>query len=227
MSALFLDLRDKRRVINFLIEHLEYSSSQQQVVVQPWIQAYEEGKKVPTDALAEATRKFAADIWPVRYALEHFFATPAGQDKEWRRVVASIRPSTAHVMKRFHLGTAATASLDTTLNHPESEAAFREEERQEISGVRQHLRIDYWRKNKSTLKTLLATGRAELALRQTRLKTLRNLGLDLPRSLQDEVFSKILHYDDRLLFEGELIPLEILDEEIKYYTEQKHLSPLD
>lgn len=225
MSDFFLDLRDKPRVVDFLVECVEYAAPQEQAEARRWIRAYEDGEKVPTDALAEAARTCARSAWPAQFALDRFFAQQ-GKEEEWQRVIASVRPSTAHLLQRFRRGT-GTDSLDATLQHSESDTAFRHEERQEITEVRKQSRLEYWREHSSLLTDLVASGSSELALRQQRLTALRDLALDLPRSLQDEVFSKLTHYEDRLLFERECVPLDVLDAEVAYYTEQKELSPVE
>ena len=225
MSDFFLDLRDKLRVVDFLADHLEFASSVMRREAEKWIQSYHDGKKVPTDRLAEIARRFAWAIWPARVALKRFFETQ-GSEEEWRRVLASIRPSTAHLLKRFRVGVRA-ATLDEVLQHAESDVALREGERIEIGEVRAHLRQDYWRDNKKSLAALVTDSEREVNEYQERLAKLRELALALSRGFQDEIFSKIARFEDRILFEGEVVPLEILDEEIKYYTEQKEISPVD
>ena len=59
------------------------------------------------------------------------------------------------------------------------------------------------------------------------LKSLRDIAFDLPQSLQDEVFAKIAHFEDKIFFEGEEVPKEIFEEEVKYYVEQREVSPMD
>lgn len=225
MSEFFLNLRDKVRVIDFLADHLEYASPKYRTEAERWIHAYEENEKVPTDKLAEAARAFAWAIWPARYAVNRFFATE-GIEAEWKKVLASARPSTAHLLKRFRQGT-GTQSLDETLAHVEADVAFREGERIEIEELRKHLRQDYWRDKKKTLAILVKEGERLVEGYRERLQKLREVAPDFPRVMQDEIFSKIERYEDRILFEGELVPHEILDGEITYYTEQKEISPLE
>ncbi len=225
MSDLYLDPRDKVRVIDFFADHLEYASPKIRIDAELWIHAYEEGDKVPTDKLADAARKFAWSIWPARYAVNTFFSSE-GSEEEWLRVLAIIRSSTAHLLKRFRQGAGAT-SLDETLNHIESDVAFKEGERREIEEVRAHVRQDHWREHKKTLGILVKEGEHFVEGYHKRLDALREFLPYFPRALQDEIMSKIERYEDRILFEGEVVSPEILDEEIAYYREQKEISPLE
>jgi hypothetical protein len=225
MSDLFLDLRDRPAVIDFLVENLDYAPPKDRAKAAEFIKAYGEEKRIPTDKLAEAARLLAIAAWPARYAMNRFFREE-GADEEWERLTASIRPSTAHLLKRFRQAS-GTESLDATLEHAEADTALHDAERLEITEVRQHLRQDYWREKSNNLALLKKDGEAHLGGYLHRLGKLRDLAVTLPRNLQDEVFSKLQHYEDRIFFEGELVPLEILDEEIKYYIDQKEISPMD
>lgn len=224
-ETFFLDLRDKPSVVDFLVEHLEYADGKQRAAAEKWITAYHDGETVHTDTLADAARKFAIAVWSARYALNRFFVSE-GSEIEWEKVRATIRPSTAHLLERVRRFSDAQ-SLDATLRHAESEVALKEGERVEIAEVRKHVRHDYWREHHKDLAKLVTEGEQRLKEYLGTLKVLRDIALDLPRSMQDEVFSKIAHYEDRILFEVELVPKEILQQEAKYYTEQKELSPLE
>lgn len=241
MSDFFLDLRDKPRVIDFLVDDLELAPAKVRPEAEKWIRAYHDNEKVPTDKLADFAKRFAWSIWPVRFAMKRYFETE-GADEEWRRVLAAVRPSTAHLLKRFGAGIKA-ASLDDVLKHAEADVALRDGDRVEINEIRKHLRQDYWREKsrhhgkksqeggippkagKKTLAILVKEGEREAKAYHDRIAKLRDLALAMPRGFQDEIFSKLMRYEDRILFENEVVPLEILDDEVKYYTEQKEISP--
>jgi len=225
MSDLYLNLRDKVRVIDFLAEHLAYATPAVQKEAERWIHAYEDEEKVHTDKLADAARSFAWAIWPARYAVQRHFSTN-GSEEEWVRILDTVRPSTAHILKRFRRDTGAK-NLDETLHHIESDVAFTDGDRREIAELREHLRQDAWKTEKEAFEILHKEGERLVQSYRNRLSALRELMVELPRSLQDEVVSKIERYEDRILFEGEAMPLETFDEEIKYYTEQKEISPLE
>lgn len=223
MSDFYLDLKDKPAVIDFFVDHLDYAPQVARTAAEKIIKQYEAGDKLPTDRLAEAVRQFARAIYPARFAVKRFFGHEAKED-EWQAILAAVRPSTAHLLKRFRNGIKAE-SLDDVLRHSESEVALHEEERIEIALVRKQLHHGYWREHGKALGRLVKDGELELKSYLERFSKLRELAMDLPRGLQDEIMSKLARYEDRVYFECELVPLEILDEEVKYYTEQKELAP--
>ncbi|MEK7116529.1 MAG: hypothetical protein AAB879_03985 [Patescibacteria group bacterium] len=230
MSDFFLDLRDTPRVIDFFVDHLELAPARVKTEAEKWIKKYHENERVSTDRLADAAKKFGWAIFPARIALKVYFDTD-GREEEWQRILSSVRPSTAHLLKRFRVGTNA-ASLDLTLRHAEADVALREGDRLEIAEVRAHLRQDFWRDasrslGKKTRATLVADGERRAAEYQKRFADLREIASSSSQGFQDEIFSKIARYEDRILFEGEVVPLEILDEEIAYYTDQKEISPVE
>jgi hypothetical protein len=141
-------------------------------------------------------------------------------------VNAAIRPSTAHLLKRLKTASKAK-TLDEALADADAGIALRDEEQLEISEVRRHVAHDIWREKAETLKILVKAGEKELAGYKKRFAALRELGTALPSSLLNEVFSKLARYEDRILFAGEVIPMEILDDEVKYYNEQKEISPME
>ncbi len=223
MSDFYLDLKDKPAVIDFLVDHLDYSPPVARTAAEKIIKQYEDGAKLPTDRLAEAARQYARAIYPARFAVKRFFGHE-GKEDEWQAILAAVRPSTAHLLKRFRNGVKAE-SLDEVLRHSESEIALRPEERIEIAMVRKQLHHGYWREHHKALGRMVKDGELELKGYLDRFAKLRELAMDLPRNLQDEIMSKLARYEDRVYFECELVPLEILDEEIKYYVEQKELAP--
>lgn len=225
MSTLHLDLHDKARVIDFIAEYSDYSAPEERKTAQELATAYSDGKKVATDALAQATRKLAISAWPARYAVDAYFAEK-GAEEEWERVMSAIRPSTAHLLKRFRQGTDAS-SLDEVLNHEDAHTAVKEEEVLEISEIRRHVRIQFWQQEKNKIESFLKEGKKLMDAYAERLGRLRELAIELPSSLQNDVFAKLTHYEDRILYAGEVVPLEILDQEVQYYKEQKEISPME
>ncbi len=225
MSDFFLDLRDKPRVIDFFVDNLEFAPAKSKREVEMWIKKYHDNEPVTTDRLADVAKKFGWGMFPARRALKMYFDIE-GREEEWRRLLASVRPSTAHLLKRFRAGTRA-ASLDDVLKHAEADVALREGDRIEIEEVRAHLRQDFWREKKKSLVGLVKDGERQAAEYQKRLAILREIATSLSRGFQDEIFSKLARMEDRILFEGDVVPLEILDEEIKYYTDQKEISPIE
>jgi len=226
MKELHLDLRDRPRVIDFLVLASAYADPKARAAAGKTVKDYQDGKKVSTETLADAARKLAYATWPARRAIQHYL-THEGSEEEWRMVTAAVRPSTAHLMKRFRAGV-KVKTLDEVLNHEDVQTALRDEDEMiEIAEVRSHVREDFWNGKKGTLTVLVTDAERELAGVRKRLEALRELAAAFPPSMQDEVISKVNAYEDRIVFGGEPVPLETLDEEIAYYTDQKEISPLD
>lgn len=225
MSTLHLDLHDKARVVDFIAEYSDYSSSEERRVAQELAKTYADGQKVATDALAQAARKLAIAVWPARYAVEMYFAEK-GAEEEWNRVLSAIRPSTAHLLKRFRQGTDAS-SLDEVLNHEDAHLAIKEEESLEIAEIRRHVRMQFWLQEQKKIESFVKEGKKLMDAYAERLGRLRELAIELPSSLQNDVFAKLMHYEDKILYAGEVVPLEILDQEVQYYNEQKEISPME
>jgi len=220
-----LDLSDPPRMVDFLVAASPYASGSDRQVADKLVQAYQDGDKVPTQKLIEAANKLAAATWPARYAVDRALVHEE-PDEEWRRVTAAVRPSTALLMKRFRQGVGAK-SLDEVLRHVDVDTALHDEEMSEIDEIRAQVRQEFWKERHDTLSVLVTAGQQEWQGYKKRLDKLRELAAVFPPVMQDEVFSKVNHYQDRILFGMELVPMEILDEEIQYYTDQKEINPLE
>lgn len=220
----FLPLKEKARVVDFLVDQLTYADAKNQEAAQALISAYQDGEHVSTDKLADFARKFAIAVWPAREALKLYFAEHPSQ--EWETLNLTVRPSTAHLLERARRAS-KTKTVDEVLAHAESDVALQEGERIEIAEVRKHVWHDQWRKHETELKEQKAKAELELKKYLGQLKTLRDLAVDLSGGLQDDLFSKIAHLEDSIFFEGNKIPPEIIQEEIAYYTEQKEIGSVD
>jgi hypothetical protein len=225
MSDLFLDLRDKPAVIDFMVDALEFAPSQDREKAEKIVAAYQDGEKLHTDKLVNDARSLAIASYPARFAVQRFVSSEGSAD-EWRKLLSALRPSTTAILKRFR-DTNRLTTVDAALSHAEADVALRDEERSEIDHVREQVRHDLWHEKQAALSVLKTEGEQELARYLGKLKSLRDLAVELPPSIQDEVFSKIMRYEDKLFFAGESVPLEILDQEISYYTDQKEVDPLE
>lgn len=217
MSDLYLDLKDTVRIMDFFEDYLDYAPPNERKIAESILKQYRAGEELKPEKLIDDVRKFAQDVWPAHFAMRRFF-NEEGAEEEWRRVTAAVRPSTAHVLKRFREGIGAH-NLQACLDHDESVTAFTEAELLEIEEVRKQIRHDYWREKGSTLDILAKSGQLELKGYLERLKKLRELAANLPEEYSHEIYSKIERFEDRIFFEGEVVPLQILDEEVQYYLD--------
>ncbi|MBI4138707.1 hypothetical protein HY479_00975 [Candidatus Uhrbacteria bacterium] len=224
-DVFFLDLRDTPRVVDALVEAIPFADGKLKADAETWVKDYRDGTRLDREKLAAMARKVARATWPARAAVMRHFAHE-GADTEWTTLNAAVRPSTAHLIKRVRRAVDA-GTIDELLRHAESDTALRDEERLEIAEVRKHVHEDFWKEHGKTLAPTIRDQERVLEGYDKRLDALRETAAVFPPALQDEVFSKINRYEDRILFGLESVPMEILDKEVQYYKEQKEISPLE
>jgi len=225
MADASLDLRSTNRILDFLLGYVPLASAKARQEAERVAHAVSADKDaVSTTELADCARLLALDVWPTRYAIERFIAE--NPKAEWETVSSVLRPETkthvSRLMKEF-----GERSLGALLQRSEVDAALNEEERLELENVRRETRVTLGREKAAELKKETERGQALLDEYQKRFEEMRELGGSFSEQLQKEVFSKVLHYEDRILYEGEAVPLEILDDEIAYYLDQKEISPTE
>lgn len=222
MPGFFLDLRDRARTLDFIAAHVAYLPETDGHRVEERMEKIERGEETPSiEELADMVRQVGRNTWAARRAVDAYIATQNGCDEEWRQVVAAVSGGTAHLLERFRHGTKCT-SLDETLNHDESASAFRELERMEIAHVREQVREALWREKRKTLTARVKEAQTRLADIQRRFEILRTLAAEMPW-MQSELLSKLERFEDDVYFAGHDMNPEVLDEEIKYYREEKEL----
>jgi hypothetical protein len=224
MSDLYLDLKDRVAMVDFMLDAVEYvESNPLHERVSHLADAALHGGDVSTEALEEAAREVARASFPARIAVKRYIKTSEGKAEEWRRIVAAVSNSTGHLLERFRSGIPG-GSLDDVLSHEESGLALRDAERLEINEVRSHALASLWRDKKTDLaasaneaKTLLDTDEGILA-------ALRRFAFDRPSPNADEIESKVRHYEDRIYYEGEEVDPEILQQEVVFYRNEQELA---
>ncbi|OGL73418.1 hypothetical protein A3E39_03610 [Candidatus Uhrbacteria bacterium RIFCSPHIGHO2_12_FULL_60_25] len=221
MSDLFLDLRDQSHTLDFIANALEYVAPTARKRLEQDLEEVTTKRALAIEELATLAKEIGKKSWAARRALAKWLHHQDGCDMEWRKVVATVSDSTAHILERFRHGTACT-SLDAVLAHEESGSALRDLERFEIAEVRRHVRHDIWREKHRNLSQDVDAAEKKLVAIARRLGTLRELAGDAPW-IQDEIMSKLEHWEDRLYFKGEELDVKLLDEEIRLYREEKEI----
>lgn len=222
MPEFFLDLENRSRVLRFLIEYMPFASDEIRTQAKAIIEKNEsDPSSVSEEELAAHARSLALNIWPMRFAIEQFLDEEP--QKEWEIVVKAVRPETkAHLNKLKN--EYSTNSLEEFLSNSEIDSILNEDEKLEIDSVRREARLVI-RNDEESIKDIIPEGEDELDIYIEKFDQLRELASLLTGALQDEAFSKLRNYEDRILFEGENMAFEILDQEIAYYREQKELNP--
>ncbi len=221
MEDLYLDLSDSTESINFLSKWIGFSSGKIKSHADSFITDFDDGKAVDNIGLANFVSEFARDVYPTRYALDKFFCE-SGASKEWLGTEKAVRRSTAHLMNRYK-SASGVDSIDELFAHEDFDMTFGDEEKMEIEQVRHHVREDYWRANKNSLQSLVDEGEASLKQFEDVVIKLRDCAGSLPSLLQEELYSKITRYEDRVLYQGEVLDEDVLNEELAYYKDQQEL----
>lgn len=221
MEDIYLDLSDPKELINFLSKWISFATGKMKSHADSYITDYDDGKPVDSVSLANFVSEFARDIYPARYALTKFFEG-AGAAKEWASIEKAVRRSTAYILSRFK-SAGDTESIDELLAHDDFDISFGDEERMEIVQVRHHVREDYWNANKNSLQASVDEGEAVLKRFEDVVLKLRNCAASLPALLQEELYAKITRYEDRVLYRGEIMDEDVLQEELAYYKDQQEI----
>jgi hypothetical protein len=221
MSDLYLNFEDRAEVMEFLSEISVFADKKSRGAAEDLIRASDQGRSLTAEKLADFTRRMAVATWPARVAMQDHFSHRAVIE-EWEKVASQVEPALEKKMFGFRKG-AGAKTLDDLLKHPDAGDTFSAEDLLAIQDVRRRAREDFWNTKKATLKTLIKKYQQVLGEYQARFQKLRELAAVFTTGVQDEIYSKLQHFEDRVLFGLESVPLEILDEEILYYVEQKEL----
>lgn len=226
MSDLYLDLRDRIAVVDFITDIMTYLPADHDVRVraEKVVQDIEDRREVSAEALASVAREMARATWVPRVTTKRYVQTPDGQRDEWRRVVAAVSNSTAHLLERFRAGTKRD-SIEEVLNHEESSSAFHDGERFEIKEVQRHVLPTIWHEKREDLATNAKEAEAEFREIERRIVELRELGFSTDAISDAEIVSKVERLEDRLYYEAEVLNPERIEEEIALYREQKEIPP--
>ena len=221
MSDLYLDLQSPHQMTDFLLEASEYLPGNDPLRerVETIVDQVHSEKTVSNESLAMLAKEVGKATWIPRIAIKRYLKTQEGQHDEWRRVVAAVSRSTAHLLERFRAGTKRDA-IEEVLEHEESGTAFHEKERYEINEVRRHVLPAIWREKKDDFAGSVEELKEELTSIETRISILRDLGFSTEDIDDAEVMGKVTRLEDRLYFEGEEIDPEKIDVEINTYREQ-------
>jgi len=223
MSDLYLDLRDRLAVIDFILQETEYLDPKDPLRIEAnqTLEDISAHESISMEDLADLARRVGRETWVPRVAVERYVATPDGADEEFRRIASSVSKSTGHLLERARLGR-KPKSLTDILRDDSSKVAFGDSERIEIEELRSHILPSLWHEKRDEMKKLVAEADETLREIEMRIKALRELAFSSP-ALESELKSKIERLEDRLYFEGEVLNPERMDEEVALYREEKAL----
>lgn len=221
MESLYLNLRDPLAMADFFDRWSGFASEEVRQQTEAVVKGMDQRQDISRGELNQAVVEFARAVWPVRYAVDRFFSKE-GAGIEWDAVVKAVRRSTAQLMLRFQ-ETSEVHGVDQLLGHSDVDTVLHEDEIHEIQEVRHHIREDYCRAHRKQLEPLIQEAQVLMAKFVDEIAAMRQTAEGLPALLQEELYSKVTRYEDRVLFGGEYVPSETLEDELKYYREQEAL----
>ena len=217
-----LNLRDAVEIADFMASHVEYLPINERKPFEKILSDLDAKKAVSSEILVEQVRELGMKTWPARRALSLYLETPEGAKQEWEELLATVRPSTALLLKRLRKNP-GIVTVDQALHHSDSAFAIHDEQEMELLMVRSQVRLKMWQDHQEELRSGLAIAKGELLELRKRLKKLATLAME-KTGLEDELLSKVGHFEDRIFYGGEMIPLEILDKEVGFDVEDVELG---
>ncbi len=214
MAEGYLNLRDARQIADFMISVMDFLPAKDQKVYQKMVDDIQAGKEVPEERLIEMVKNMGAVSWPKRYAIKKFLED-MGSELEFEAVTEAIRPATRALLKELRKSSGAK-TLDEALQSSDAAIVIHPEQEVEIEMVREQVRLQLWEERADHLKELIQEGVTELEAIRKRLQQLRKQAEKMDGSQQDLLFQKLNSYEDKLYFGGEILPLSMLEEELKY-----------
>jgi predicted HTH domain antitoxin len=224
MSDAHLDLHNVLAVTDFIDSVVEYLPEKDRAPYQKLAEDLHGGKKVKAEIMAEMAKNLGAATWPARFAMKEFLAS-TGIEMEWDAVMKAVRPTTALLLKRLRKNV-GMKTLDETLDSSDAPMAIHESEETEIDLVREEVHIELFQEHRKNLAPMVKEAQVELEAMKKWLKQLRDVAGKIPKE-QSLILSKLEHYEDRIYFDGEKVPLDILDKEVGYFKEDEAIPPTD
>ncbi len=212
-----LNLRDVVEIVDFMAAYVEYLPINERKPFEKLVADVDAHKVVASEVLVEHVRELGMKTWPARRALSLYVETEEGAKQEWEELLATVRPSTALLLKRLRKNP-GIVTVDQALNHSDSAFAIHDEQEVELQMVRPQVCLKLWQDHQEDLRSGVTIAKGELMELRKRLKKLAELAME-KTGLEDELLSKVGHYEDRIFYGGEMIPLEVLDKEVGFDVE--------
>ncbi len=224
MPIRYVDRRDAFAVADFMTEVVEYLPESDRA---PYLQAIEDleaGEHVTTERLAEVAKNLAMATYPARRATMQFFQTVGAKD-EWKKVLESVRPTTRVLLERL-CKNIECKSLDEVLGSSDASYAIHDQEEMELEALRPEIRLRYWQSHQTSLQKLVEDAQTELEGMKKRWQMLKQIAGRSPKQAST-LLEKLEMYEDKVLFGGETIALEVLDQEVRYAAEEAAIPSTD
>lgn len=211
VSMSFLNTQDRAELLAFIDSIVDYLPPEERERAFALLQEKQGAEPLSQAELAGQVLQHAVFTWPARRAVQRFVEAE-GAEAEWTKLLETVRPTTAFLLKRLRERTGAR-SLGQVLGLPEIATVIQGEERTELELVRPEIWIELWQAQPETLASHTQEATKELQAMQQRLQKLEQFSAQSEKKA--EVAEKIRDFQDRIYFRGESISLEKLNEELQ------------
>lgn len=225
MATFHLDLRDANAILSFIDGAVPFLPEKDRKVYLQMEADFHARKRVPPAKVAEIVRNLGAATWAKRRALDRFLST-VGAGLEWDAVLAAVRPTTALLLKRLR-ASQGERTLDEALKSSDAAMAIHDEEEIELQALRPEIRLRIWQEHEKALATIVQETEVECEAIKKRLKAMRDLAVQSKPARSAELMRKLEQLEDKFYFGAEMVPLEMLDNEIRFDSEEQAIPSAD
>lgn len=220
-----LDHSSPHALVDFIESILDFLPASDRKPYQKMIEDVRAGKDIQLERVEETAKNAAVVTWPRRYALSRFLQT-IGAGFEWEAVLAAVRPTTRVLLKRLQ-ALHPDQPIGTVLETSDAAVAIGPDEELEIDLVREELVPTLWEEHGESLEPMIEEAQIELEAMKKRLRRLRNQADAAASADRTRFIEKLLSLEDRIYFDGEAVPLEVLDAELQFDASDAALPPSD
>lgn len=207
----FLNTQDRAELLDFMDAIAEYLPADEYERATQILDEKSGAEPLSQAELAGRVLQQAVLSWPARRAVQRYVEAD-GAEVEWERLLETVRPTTAFLLKRLQERT-GTRTLSQILALPDIASALQGEERTELELVRPEIWVELWQAQPEELALHTKEANKELEMMHQRLQKLEQFSAQSGK--QEALAKKIREFQDRIYFGGESIPLEQLDEELR------------
>ncbi len=210
----YLSLQDPEAVADYIesvIELVPERSRQEYEALQAKVLS---GAALDPEELAQKIQTLGLLVWVPKRAVSLYTKTLEGAAEEWRKLDESLRPATSFLLSRIRRNTGAMTVEEAVLSG-DGEYGLYEEQRDEIEALLAEIAIELWQEQQPKLTAQVKEAQEELdAIRKRLMVFKRSLERIEDKKEKEAAEAKLEAYEEQIFFLGEMVPLEVLDQEL-------------
>lgn len=206
-------------MLDFLDQYLPLVPEGEASAFHVLIHEASQGKSVPLNRLRTSARALATWVFAPRVALKAFTKTNVGIKAEWDLLLEHARPATVFLLARLQ-AQHPDVSVGEALSSTDAAYLIHDEQEMELKALCPEILILLWQAHKKTLQKEVDKGQNILKDLERRLRILRLQASQMDEENREQGFARIDRFEDRIYFGAEVLPLEMLDQEIAANEEQ-------